>query len=506
MANGEFKMKLFQLMNEDENNDVQIKDPRASQAMKVAQVQHAGKADNEVAAFVALMQAEQDSDAKGINDNLDTNAEQTAEIEQIKDRLDNLETSLPTESIDESLEEYMFKEKLATLKKMLAQGGHDDEVNKEIQRLLVMFNATAKEMGLGDHQHVNKYGIDPNDMANTTGYVDLSYMNEAFSETVSPETVLAHINTLQSMIKMGGYDEETINNANRMLATFTAKAEKMGIEIPAGDSNQYVDHSHDGLEVIEDDESPRSTDSIGGKFRAAVETLAANTAGTVEEDSRMDPQRRESTVIDYRDPEGRFVVYYVYEKRGYVAAGRGVHQGDIAKNVFKTGDEAREHAEMELTDDIDEESAGPIKKAVRKGKKWLKRGLTAWDDDYNDPKDMQDRAANYSDDELKNLADFHDGMGSKDRKMGKASTPASFQQKLIKRQMRKRGQRDFEKYMPEEANGPTEESIGAKFRAAVETLAANKEVTGDVNINSKPDAGGLSEDLKAMVNLAGIKK
>jgi len=104
---------------------------------------------------------------------------------------------------------------------------------------------------------------------------------------------------------------------------------------------------------------------------------------------------------------------------------------------------------------------GAVTKAVKKGLKSLKRGAQGWDKNYSTPGKMVDKHQNYDTDTLKDLSDFHTGMDS-DRY---AHSPHGLQQKLIKRNLRKRGERDFSKYM-DEAEGqqfgvyPTGGSIG----------------------------------------------
>jgi hypothetical protein len=94
-----------------------------------------------------------------------------------------------------------------------------------------------------------------------------------------------------------------------------------------------------------------------------------------------------------------------------------------------------------------------IGKAIKKGIKSVKRGMAGWDSmtahdqphDSSEPYNMVNRHAEMSTDTLKQL---QNKPGSKVN----GHSPAALQQKLIKRNLRKRGERDFEKYMDEAEN------------------------------------------------------
>jgi len=94
--------------------------------------------------------------------------------------------------------------------------------------------------------------------------------------------------------------------------------------------------------------------------------------------------------------------------------------------------------------------------ALQKVGKWAKRGFQWGSDDT--PGDMVKRHQEYDTDSLKNLQD----------KPGTWKTgPAKLQQKLIKRNLRKRGERDFEKYMDES-------NFGDRKREHEELVARSK--------------------------------
>ncbi|RLD49805.1 MAG: hypothetical protein DRI97_17690 [Bacteroidetes bacterium] len=95
--------------------------------------------------------------------------------------------------------------------------------------------------------------------------------------------------------------------------------------------------------------------------------------------------------------------------------------------------------------DIEEGISDDIQKGAKKAGKWLKRGLQGWDMDYADPKDMQQKHNEYDTDSLHNLDDMHDNMkGGETKELG--HSPHDLQQKLINRELRRRGERDFKKY------------------------------------------------------------
>jgi len=89
----------------------------------------------------------------------------------------------------------------------------------------------------------------------------------------------------------------------------------------------------------------------------------------------------------------------------------------------------------------EKKASGPIERGMKKGAKWIKRGFQWGSDDS--PNDMVKRHQEYDTDTLKNLQD----------EPGTWKTgPAKLQQKIIKRNLRKRGERDFEKYMGDDIN------------------------------------------------------
>ena len=119
------------------------------------------------------------------------------------------------------------------------------------------------------------------------------------------------------------------------------------------------------------------------------------------------------------------------------------------KNYKK--DEENDHYDKKTgkwsrSDDDDEEQVDEgIGDAMKKGGKWLKRGMQGWDMDYADPKDMQQKHNEYDSETLNRLDSNHNNMkGGKDRELG--HSPHDFQQKLINRELRRRGERDFKKY------------------------------------------------------------
>jgi len=90
------------------------------------------------------------------------------------------------------------------------------------------------------------------------------------------------------------------------------------------------------------------------------------------------------------------------------------------------------------------ENVNEAPSAMKKAGKWIKRGMQGWDSGYSDPDDMVKRHQEYSDEELNFLLD------KPGAEKGKFSTNAAkLQQKLVKRNLRKRGHRDFKKYMDE---------------------------------------------------------
>jgi len=120
-------------------------------------------------------------------------------------------------------------------------------------------------------------------------------------------------------------------------------------------------------------------------------------------------------------------------------SGTGEFQGEKqnAAYVPKNGNDEDTDIEEGISDDI--------QKGAKKAGKWLKRGLQGWDMDYADPKDMQQKHNEYDTDSLHNLDDMHDNMkGGETKELG--HSPHDLQQKLINRELRRRGERDFKKY------------------------------------------------------------
>ena len=121
---------------------------------------------------------------------------------------------------------------------------------------------------------------------------------------------------------------------------------------------------------------------------------------------------------------------------------------------------------------------------IKKGGKWLKRGMQSWDGDFIDsPQDMADRHNEYDTD---TLYDLEDTEGDKFLGQPGEHTPAGLQQKLINRNLRKRGERDFAKnrdhFNSEEV---TEEGLNNEPNDKFEVM-------GDTDTQVNGTSGGLN--------------
>ena len=128
--------------------------------------------------------------------------------------------------------------------------------------------------------------------------------------------------------------------------------------------------------------------------------------------------------------------------------------------------------------DLEESIVDDFKKGAKKAGKWMKRGMQGWDMDYADPEDMMQRHNEYDTDTLHNLES--DSIGSN-------HSPAGLQQKLINRELRRRGERDFAKYG--DSRKMTDEEFSNEPNDATELAA---DVDGMVNGHS----GGLNKQKK----------
>lgn len=111
---------------------------------------------------------------------------------------------------------------------------------------------------------------------------------------------------------------------------------------------------------------------------------------------------------------------------------------------------------------------GKLSNKIKRYKRQPKRELTKdfWWDGYVTPEEMRDRINSYSDEELVNLL----GQGGIDNhQSGADGSPRAAQVKMIKRELRRRGLRDFDAHMPADHPLAEEESkIETEFAYAIQ--------------------------------------
>lgn len=97
--------------------------------------------------------------------------------------------------------------------------------------------------------------------------------------------------------------------------------------------------------------------------------------------------------VEYRDPEGKFIVVYDQNRRLYTAIGKGEYQWEIERIDFDTMEAAKEHAEIvvdeiesgdeeieeqiiESDQDVERRKIGPFNVAFYSSKNWDNREVT----------------------------------------------------------------------------------------------------------------------------------
>ena len=116
-------MNLLELFEEED--EIGIRNPKAAQALKLARTKYSGVADNDLEAFIAMMQDEQSAQDSDIESQFDVNTDQEQSIggndgaiDRLEQRIERLERERQTEGINEGPADNFTPDDLQALSKI----------------------------------------------------------------------------------------------------------------------------------------------------------------------------------------------------------------------------------------------------------------------------------------------------------------------------------------------------------------------------------------------------